>query len=76
MIPNEQMMILQMINKRQLMRRSELMRLSREAINSPIEEHLEKLKDGGYIDILSPLGETSFAITQKGMRVLNGKIES
>ncbi len=73
MMSNEQMMILQIINKKQLIKRSELFRTSKEVINGPIEGHLNSLKDGGFIDILTPLGETSIAITQKGMRILSSK---
>ena len=72
MISQEEKAILKIISKRLLVKKSELLKLSKEMGNGDLNKSLEFLKDGGYIDILSPLGETSLAITQKGMRILNG----
>ncbi len=70
MISEEQLSILQVISKKLLIKKSELARTYQSSENGSLESSIESLKSNGYIDILAPMGETSLAITQKGMRVI------
>lgn len=76
MLTNGELSILQSIAKKSLIKKSELLKISNGAESSAVEKSLEFLKDNGLIDIVTPMGETSFAITQKGMRFASNGSES
>lgn len=73
MLTNGEMSLLQIISKKSLVKKSELLKIIQGADSSAIEKSIEFLKDNSLIDIVAPMGETSFAITQKGMRVVSGE---
>ena len=73
MISEEEKNILEHISRKLLIKKSELYMLTKNSGNGTLDKSLEFLKNSGYIDVLSPIGETSLAITQKGMRALSGR---
>ncbi|MBI4972272.1 MAG: hypothetical protein HZC16_00455 [Candidatus Omnitrophica bacterium] len=70
MISQDQISVLQAVCKKLLVKKSELANLLTASQNGSLESSIESLKSNGYIDILAPMGETSLAITQKGMRLV------
>lgn len=67
--------ILEIVSQRLLVRRSELAALSskEDGPNGALAA-AKSLADKGLLQAVTPLGETSFTITQKGMRFSRGKI--
>ena len=70
MITNGEISILKMISQKSLVKKSELVKVIGE-LNPSCEKILEMLKQMGYIEIVSPLGEASLVVTQKGMKLVS-----
>ena len=70
MITNSEMAILQTISRKSLIKKGELLKILQALDQKAVEKSIEMLKDSGLIDIVAPMGETSFAITLKGMRFI------
>ncbi len=75
MMSEEQLSILRIVAQKLLIKKRELAFVSKEIVNGSLESCIESLKNSGYIDIVAPMGETSLAITQKGMRLVSGEKE-
>lgn len=73
MISQDQISILQIISRKLLVKKSELSSIPGFRENGSLDSAIQSLKGNGLIDILTPMGETSFAITQKGIRLLSEK---
>ena len=64
--------VLDAVNKRLLVSVPELLRaLEKEELDGA-ESVLRRLQEEGFLNIIEPLGKTSYVITQKGMRALKG----
>lgn len=66
MLTEAEQKVLEMLGKNHLVRRSEL------TGNGASFAAAMALIDKGFARVVCPLGETSFTITQKGIRFLNG----
>ena len=71
MLSNQEMSILQIVSQKLLVKKTELLNTVKGPDDTTVIASIERLKSSGLIDILSPMGETSFAITQKGMKVVS-----
>lgn len=71
MLTEAEQKVLQTISKRHLVRRSELASFfdGMDAIAAA-----KGLVDRGLLQVVSPIGESCFAITQKGLRFAEGKV--
>ena len=73
MLSETEKIVLDIINERSLITKTELL----EAIKKPNGVALiaaKNLVNKGLVQILYPMGEASFAITQKGFKYLEGKL--
>jgi len=70
MIANGELSILKLVSEKNLIKKSEILKLVEQEKGS-VERSLEILKDKGFVDIVAPLGETSFVVTQKGARFIS-----
>ncbi len=68
MLTETEQKVLEMLEKKHIVRRSEL------SGNGISFAAAVSLADKGFAQVISPLGETSFTITQKGIRFLNSNI--
>ncbi len=73
MLSNQEISILQIVSQKLLVKKTELLNTVKGPDDTTVIASIERLKSGGLIDILSPMGETSFAITQKGMKFLSSE---
>lgn len=65
--------ILEAVNKQLLVSVQELVEaLEKEELDGT-EPIMKKLQEEGFLNIVEPLGKTSYVITQKGMRALRVK---
>ena len=71
MITAGELSILQAISRRSLVKKSDLIKMFQGLDADSVGKSIEILKDSGLIDILAPMGETSLAVTQKGMRAIS-----
>ncbi len=62
--------ILEFIRARQVASQSDLSSFLGLITTEAIILQLRNLIDGGYISMIRPLGQTSFTLTKKGIRVL------
>lgn len=70
MLTDAEQRVLDAVRKRHIIRKSELDSLS-------VEDALASAKglvDKGLLQTISPIGESCFAITQKGMRFAEGRV--
>lgn len=67
MLNGNERKVLEIINNKLLITRTELRKILEE---DGIEDCIQFLKDNGFIEIIQPAGETCVAITQKGMRAV------
>jgi len=72
MLTLEERKLLELINEKKLVRRSELQKLI-EKIDGISISMVNTLLEKGLISNVSPLGETSFIITNEGIGVLKKK---
>lgn len=65
--------ILEIVNRQLLVSVEELLKaMEREELDGA-EAVLNRLREEGFLNIVEPLGKTSYVITQKGMRALKVK---
>ena len=69
MIAKEETIILQIINEKKLIRKSELEKLIKD-VEGVSPAMVNGLIEKGLVSDLSPLGETSFILTQEGIKAL------
>ncbi|MFQ6056829.1 MAG: hypothetical protein ACE5J3_12705 [Methanosarcinales archaeon] len=72
MITPEEEKILEIISKRKLIRKSELLEALKRDVFIPFYVVNDLVKKG-LITTVSPLGEDSFVITDKGLEIINQK---
>ena len=64
--------ILEVVNRQLLVSVEELLKaMEREELDGA-RPLLRKLQEEGFLNVVEPLGKTSYVITQKGMRALRG----
>ncbi|HLD57941.1 MAG TPA: hypothetical protein VJA47_06535 [archaeon] len=64
--------ILEFIQIKHIASHSDLASLLGAATSESLAMQMRTIIDGGYVSIVRPLGQTSFTLTQKGIRFLNG----
>lgn len=64
--------VLGMLNRKLLVSVEELTKAMKSGEFDGAESALNRLQDEGFINIVEPLGKSSYVITQKGMRALKG----
>jgi Mn-dependent DtxR family transcriptional regulator len=72
MLTPEERKLLELINEKKLVRRSELQKLIEKADGTSVSM-VNNLLEKGLISNVSPLGETSFIVTNVGLNALKSK---
>ncbi len=62
--------ILEIVNRQLLVSIPELLKAMEKEELDGAESVLNRLQEEGFLNIIEPLGKTSYVITQKGMRAL------
>ena len=70
MLTHKDRKVLETIVKHNLIKRSELLKLTGTEFNGIVDDSLKLLKDNGFIESISPIGETSFIATRKGIQAI------
>lgn len=65
--------ILEIVNRQLLVSIPELLKAMEKEELDGAESVLNRLQEEGFLNIIEPLGKTSYVITQKGMRALRVK---
>lgn len=69
MLTDAETKVLEAVRKRHIVRKSELERIVEDALASA-----KGLVDKGLLQVVAPIGESCYAITQKGQRFAEGKV--